>query len=233
MHDDLNHCNYKELKYVPCLINYSAQGRYFSNDIPNTQLPNFEGFVPNNTFGEGDKFGDPYRVGCHTISQVYPQRTKYVLGYLYKLIHDDYKEYKKELMFIFTSMLPKLTKMNRYMPQHGSRALVGPMANTLYIPPQYVENNPIDQFEYQANKVIKALEQCNEGNAVQVCSASRSSLPDNSIDYIFTDPPFGANIMYSELNTIAESWLKVKTKNKEEAITKRHSIRVLQNISQS
>ena len=95
VHDDLNHCNYKELKYVPCLINYSAQGRYFSNDIPNTQLPNFEGFVPNNTFGEGDKFGDPYRVGCHTISQVYPQRTKYVLGYLYKLIHDDYKEYKK------------------------------------------------------------------------------------------------------------------------------------------
>lgn len=219
VHDDLNHCNYKELKYVPCLINYSAQGRYFSNDIPNTQLPNFEGFVPNNTFGEGDKFGDPYRVGCHTISQVYPQRTKYVLGYLYKLIHDDYKEYKKELMFIFTSMLPKLTKMNRYMPQHGSRALVGPMANTLYIPPQYVENNPIDQFEYQANKVINALEQCNEGNAVQVCSASRSSLPDNSIDYIFTDPPFGANIMYSELNTIAESWLKVKTNNKEEAIS--------------
>lgn len=86
------------------------------------------------------------------------------------------KSIKKELMFIFTSMLPKLTKMNRYMPQHGSRALVGPMANTLYIPPQYVENNPIDQFEYQANKVIKALEQCNEGNAVQVCSASRSSL---------------------------------------------------------
>src|SRR5690606_35335213 len=38
------------------------------------------------------------------------------------------------------------------------------------------------------------------------------------IDYIFIDPPFGANIMYSELNFISESWLKVKTNNEKEAI---------------
>ena len=81
-------------------------------------------------------------------------------------------------------MLPKLTRMNRYMPQHGSRALVGPMANTLYIPPQGVENNPIDQFEYQAGKVIKALSQCDGGNAIQICSATKSSVPNDSVDYI-------------------------------------------------
>ena len=34
----------------------------------------------------------------------------------------------------------------------------------------------------------------------------------------FADPPFGANIMYSELNFIWESWLKVFTDNKPEAI---------------
>ena len=33
-------------------------------------------------------------------------------------------------------------------------------------------------------------------------------LKDNSVDYIFTDPPFGANIMYSELNFLPESWLR-------------------------
>ena len=43
-------------------------------------------------------------------------------------------------------------------------------------------------------------------------------LNNNSIDYIFTDPPFGGNIMYSELNFIWESWLKVITNNKKEAI---------------
>lgn len=105
------------------------------------------------------------------------------------------------------------------MPQHGSRALVGPMANVLYLPPQYVENNPIDQFEYQAKKVLKAFGQTSNGSVVQVCSATNSSVQDNTIDYIFTDPPFGANIMYSELNTISESWLNLFTNNKEEAIS--------------
>lgn len=39
-----------------------------------------------------------------------------------------------------------------------------------------------------------------------------------TIDYIFTDPPFGGNLMYSELNFLWESWLKVFTNNKPEAI---------------
>lgn len=41
---------------------------------------------------------------------------------------------------------------------------------------------------------------------------------DNSIDYIFTDPPFGSNLMYSELNFLWEAWLKVFTNNKPEAV---------------
>ena len=37
-------------------------------------------------------------------------------------------------------------------------------------------------------------------------------------DYIFTDPPFGGNLMYSELNFLWEAWLRVFTNNKPEAI---------------
>ena len=43
-------------------------------------------------------------------------------------------------------------------------------------------------------------------------------IPENSIDYIFTDPPFGGNLNYSELNFIWEDWLKVHTTNNKEAI---------------
>lgn len=210
-----------QLKYECCLANFSIpkHGRSYSSYILEQDYPTYEGFVPNNALNEGDKFSDPKRVGVNHVSQIYFRRTKYVLGYLYDMIQKSYPDLKKPLMFIFTSMLPKLTRMNRYMPQHGSRALVGPMANTLYIPPQCVENNPIDQFEYQATKVLKALGLCSDGNAIQICSANKSSLPNESIDYIFTDPPFGANIMYSELNMISESWLKVFTNNHEEAIS--------------
>lgn len=219
--DELTQKTIKQLKYECCLMNVTVlkKGRHFVKDIPQPEFPKFEGFVPTYEWGEGDKYGDPKRVGATSVNMLYYPRVKYILGYLYQLINREYSAQKKELMFIFTSMLPKLTRMNRYMPQHGSRALVGPMANTLYIPPQGVENNPIDQFEYQAGKVIKAFELCNSGTAVQLTSATNSSLPANSIDYIFTDPPFGANIMYSELNTVSESWLKVMTNNGEEAIS--------------
>jgi hypothetical protein len=44
------------------------------------------------------------------------------------------------------------------------------------------------------------------------------NIPDETIDYVFCDPPFGANIMYSELNFLWESWLKVLTNNNKEAI---------------
>ena len=45
-----------------------------------------------------------------------------------------------------------------------------------------------------------------------------AGVPSDSVDYIFIDPPFGANIMYSDLNFIWESWLGVRTNTKEEAI---------------
>jgi hypothetical protein len=109
--------------------------------------------------------------------------------------------------------------MNRFMPKHGSRALVGPMANTLYIPPMYVENNPIDQFNFQTKKILKAFLSNHTLNAGQIGSAtSLPNLANNTIDYVFVDPPFGANIMYSELNQITESWLKLKTNKSKEAI---------------
>src|SRR5690606_11609601 len=49
-------------------------------------------------------------------------------------------------------------------------------------------------------------------------SAERSEIESDHVDYIFTDPPFGGNLMYSELNFLWEAWLKVFTNNKSEAI---------------
>jgi 16S rRNA G966 N2-methylase RsmD len=58
---------------------------------------------------------------------------------------------------------------------------------------------------------------------VQVSSATNLSTVDsNTVDYIFIDPPFGANLMYSELNSIHEGWIKVRTNSKKEAIINRN-----------
>ena len=44
------------------------------------------------------------------------------------------------------------------------------------------------------------------------------NVPENCVDYIFTDPPFGDNLNYSELNAIWESWIGVQTQNSSEAV---------------
>ena len=59
---------------------------------------------------------------------------------------------------------------------------------------------------------------CNDALLIQTCSAENTRLPDNTIDYIFVDPPFGDNRIYSELNFFWEAWHGVFTHIEEEAI---------------
>nr|WP_308417971.1 DNA methyltransferase [Heyndrickxia coagulans] len=68
--------------------------------------------------------------------------------------------------------------------------------------------------------IIRAKEKTNSLDKFVIsCSSSTSlTIDDNSVDYIFTDPPFGANLMYSELNTLWESLLNIFTNNETEAI---------------
>jgi hypothetical protein len=53
---------------------------------------------------------------------------------------------------------------------------------------------------------------------ISTASAAVLDLPNNCIDYIFTDPPFGENIYYADLNFLVESWHRVLTNATPEAI---------------
>jgi len=50
-------------------------------------------------------------------------------------------------------------------------------------------------------------------------SQTNQQVAADSLDYIFTDPPFGGNLQYSELSFLNEAWLKVLTNNYKEAVT--------------
>lgn len=128
------------------------------------------------------------------------------------------------------------SKLTRYkLEKAGNCSLPG----TLYISSTTVETNLFNGYRGKIADFVKAYQYMNNTSnycsLLGVCSATQLSLTDNSIDYIFTDPPFGANIDYSELNFIQESWLKVKTNNKEEAIendTQHKGLLEYQNIMQ-
>ena len=88
--------------------------------------------------------------GMRWVNSFYTKRAQMFLSEAY----DRFKGDKKKL-FLFTSILPKMTLLNRYMPEHGSRALVGPMAGTYYVPSLSVENNVINQLRFQLKKLGK------------------------------------------------------------------------------
>ncbi|MBN1316580.1 MAG: site-specific DNA-methyltransferase, partial [Anaerolineales bacterium] len=79
--------------------------------------------------------------------------------------------------------------------------------------------NPLIYFSKKASEYSKLHLPSGEGVLISTQSATdMQNIPSNSIDYIFIDPPFGANIQYSELNSVFESWLRVFTNDRHEAI---------------
>ena len=54
---------------------------------------------------------------------------------------------------------------------------------------------------------------------ISTASSTRLDIPDDSVDYVFVDPPFGANIPYSDLALVIEQWHGVLTSAAEEAVS--------------
>ena len=137
-----------------------------------------------------------------------------------KLWHESSKQnglLGHQLLFWLTSVALGFTKLNRYFESSYSQ-VNRYMKGALYVAPFISEVRP----GYALGGKIKRLSKLNyakEGNTIiSTGSTTQLNIPECSIDYIFTDPPFGRNIQYSELNFIWESWLRVRTNSRQEAI---------------
>ena len=159
---------------------------------------------------EGDESRRNDRIGITHTHQFYTKRNFIYLSRIAELA--------KGNLFLqtwLTSVLQRTTKSYKFTLDRK----FGILAGTLYVPSLDVELNPINILKRKI-KDISIINYPTRGNdCVGVNSAtSLAKLGTDSIDYIFTDPPFGANIMYSELSSIWEGWIKVKTNNETEAI---------------
>lgn len=114
-----------------------------------------------------------------------------------------------------TSTLQNASKMYKFRTDRKGGILNG----TLFIPSLNIEQNPLNLLRAKIRD-FSSTDYSTRGNGAisQLSATSLETIKDNSIDYMFVDPPFGANIMYSELSSIWEGWLKVTTNNSKEAI---------------
>lgn len=209
----------QQAKTVPVLISYfDANGKKHEkkpddfdfdliNKIDNADIPYW---FPTERTCEGKETRRNDSSGITNVHQFYTKRNLWILA----AIKDKCSTPLQNLMF--NSQLINLSRMNRFRP--GVSFPYNPLSGTMYIGSQISEANVFKAYENKISRLAEAVKLLTSRNILSLASAEKLSIADNSIDYIFTDPPFGANIMYSELNFIQESWLKVKTNNKEEAV---------------
>lgn len=206
-------------KQVPVLINYTFAGKRYTKKpdsedmqliekINSMEIPYWHPIDP---LPDGYNTEQPKRTnGVYHVHQFYTKRN---LMYLAKFFSEI--RYDNKLMFIFTSVLQNATKMYKYRTDGKGGIVTG----TLYIPALCQENNVYNLLANKAEMIYKAcIEFEGENSIISTNSSTQEVIPDMSIDYIFVDPPFGANINYSELSFLWEAWLKVITNSVPEAI---------------
>jgi len=129
---------------------------------------------------------------------------------------------RQALTFAFTNTAWHGTRMRRFNARGGQRPLTG----TLYIPQMSVEVNVEGVFRKKIEQLARfySSEPWDGDTVIDVRLGSATNLghlQSRSVDYVFTDPPFGSNIFYGDCALIAESWLGRLTDTQEEAVVNR------------
>lgn len=223
-------------KRRPSFITYKVAGKPYvkkpdANDLALLDkieaLPIPDGF-PSSRMMHADEnvgcWGDKWRAGTASFTHVhhlYFARTTHILSALVKKARGaKNKSVANALMFMLDSHFVNLSIQNRYRP--GVSFPYNPLSGVYYISSLICEASPFTAYSNKLKRISAAFRtyRPTEGAAV-VNTGSATNLrfiPDASIDYVFTDPPFGDNLAYAELNFQVEAFYGVFTKIEQEAI---------------
>lgn len=165
----------------------------------------------------------PIAAGLTSVDRFYTKRNLWILARLweYATSYPDEKV-RAKLAFTLTSLYKRVTLLSEYRFWGGS----GNTAN-LYVPSLINEQNVCEVVRRKSREIVRFLNETRGNAAFQEFRVSTqsatdlSNIPDSSVDYVFTDPPFGSNINYSEMNLLWEAWLNAFTDRADEAIVNR------------
>ena len=137
---------------------------------------------------------------------------------------------KDLLLIAFTANLANCSKLVPPIKSRGALSQ-GAWMTGFYVGETYIENNVLHYYENRIRKVIKGKEdflyalsgdlmtsKIQSTYKITNYDAKDLKLPDNSIDYVFTDPPYGDSVPYFEQSIIWNSWLKWEPDYKEEIV---------------
>ena len=171
------------------------------------------------------------------VSDLFTKRALIGLSVLHDAIEKIEDELSKEMMrFVFSSTLPQASKLVFVIERRGRQTgeikrtqEVGSWATRGYwIPPKHFEVNLWNCFRNRFKKILRGKKESNslirrfdEADEFSDLVANKNILiktanvleltdfiPHNSVDYVFTDPPYGDSIPYFELDYMWSSWLR-------------------------
>jgi hypothetical protein len=226
----------RQAKQVPVLINYCLSGsskRY--EKIPDQddfdilkriETGSYPYWHPVDQIPKGDKTNEPIRLGTTHVHHFYTDRNLKVLSAVYSKINSP------QVRFLFTGSIGGATKLNQLHLKNyvfgGGGCNPGPRKGVIYTPSIGLESAVTKLLEERLKTQVRAFKaypsQRARDTLISLSSASQlngDSRLESVLDYVFIDPPFGSNLMYSELSHTWESWLKVLTNNQPEAIENR------------
>lgn len=216
----------KQLKRIPVIIDYTNKLKKRKRKKPDYN--DFEILEKIETFNskfkypiyevvDGDETRRNIKIGITNSHHYYERRALISLAYINGLFKE--KNNASKLLFFLTSIVSM--RCTKRMPYRAGGKSAGSV-NNMSIPSISQEYNVIDTIKRKYRDIERAKNIINirtENSLISNQSASDiNNISKDSIDYIFLDPPFGANIMYSELSSLSEAWLKIRTNTKDEAI---------------
>ena len=184
--------------------------------------------VPNVEIPWGDLHRSGYHQGITHLHHFYTRRNLIAFAALWKQVDKYPKQLRDPLRFWLLSYnASHSTIMTRVVAKTAQKDLVvtGAQPGVLYVSSLPVEKNIFLGLQRKSKMIEKAFRiTYGKPKIVEIRNASCLSvdLPDNSVDYVFTDPPFGGNIPYAEINFINEAWLGKLTNTSDEVIMSKH-----------
>jgi DNA modification methylase len=218
---------------VPVLINYSVDHKRYEkrpdtddlaliDRIENEEIPYW---YPTTRIDRDIDIWyerDYHSLGIYAVHHFYTKRNLWMTAYLWDQVRRvKNARLRHHLMFWLQSVTMGFSLLNRYRAQ-GYSQVNQLLSGTLYVGATTAEIAPWYALTGKITAMSKAPSLAKEEHvSITTCSTTGISLPADSFDYVFTDPPFGSNIIYSDLSIVWESWLRAFTNTGEEAVVHR------------
>jgi 16S rRNA G966 N2-methylase RsmD len=165
-----------------------------------------------NVESDTEPWGDEWRPGrdFRTVAELFTKRNLWALAACLAAARNS--KFDELFQFVLTGSCLHGSKMSHHKEGGG-----GITVGTYYVPQLFKERNIADLLSRKFSDVRKAeveIAHSLESTSLLISTESATdmeSIPGNSVDYIFTDPPYGNRVQYGELNFIWEAWLEFDT----------------------